>query len=281
MVGSRGKTMKRTTRKRTMKKVAIPTRSRVSGTAVSQIVRAFMNKNADTKYRSSPLTGFGFTTTLASFTSFNGNISGTGELYSLIPPIPQSSTGSSSTRIGDTITPTKLKVSLTFGLPYQNFSSDLLVHVFFLTSKAVKYAGNYTAVPILQLLDKGDGTTQGFRGDLLSSQYPVNTKAFTVLSHKVIRITKPGGLNNRYYQAGSNADEMVYPKDSIKYLNKTFKLPKLKYAEDQDTYPQNQFPFVCIGYTYADSVNDASDAPAQAQPNLKVQGQSQLWFKDF
>lgn len=199
----------------------------------------------------------------------------------MIPPVAQATAGSSSTRIGDTITPTKLKVSLALGIPYVNTSSDLLVHVFFLTCKAVKFAGNYTAVPILQLLDKGDGTTTGFNGDLLSSEYPVNTKAFTILSHKKIRITKPGGLNNRYITAGSNADEMVYPKDSIKYLTKTFKLPKLKYAEDQDQYPQNAFPFMCIGYTYADSINDASDSVARAIPTLKVQGQSQMWFKDF
>jgi len=245
---------------------------------VSQIVRSILNRNADTKFVAQPLSGYQFITNLQSFVNFSGNITGTGEIYSLLPAVYQSTSnaGGSSVRIGDEITPTKLTVKLTMGCPYQQQSADLNVHVYFLTSKTVKSAQNYTAVPITQLLDKGDGTSTSFTGDVYESQLPVNNKLFTVLSHKVIRLTKPGGYNNTSQSPNSNVMEMVYPKDSYKTLTKTFKLPKLKYATDADYYPSNSFPFMVIGYTCADTAN-----PSGSNANLQVQGMSMMSFKDF
>jgi len=244
---------------------------------VSQIVRAVLNRRAETKYCSSALTGYGFTTDLSQFTGFNALINTTGELYSLLPPVIQNK--GSSTRIGDEITPTKLRVKMTFGFPYDQPTSDVMVHVYFLTCKSVKTAANYTAIPIASLLDYGDGTNAGFDGTLYNSQLPVNTDAFTVLSHKQFRLSKVDGLNNTYIQAGSNKTGIVSQNPACyKTLTKDFKLPTLKYANDADLYPQNSFPFVAVGWTYADTYNTT---PSSSNVNVMVQGQSQLWFKDF
>lgn len=281
MVKATRSTRKKTvSRKRGAKKVAITTQKTTSmnATSVSQIVKSILNKNADTKFVAAPLSGFNYVTTLQTYNLFSGDITSPSEIYSLIPPVYQglSNAGSSATRIGDEITPTKLTVKMTFGCPYQQQSADLNVHVFFLTCKSVKFAGNYSAVPITQLLNKGDGTNVGFTGDIYNAQLPVNNKEFTLLSHKVIRLTKPGGYNNTSQAPSSNVSEMVYPKDSFKTLTKSFKLPKLKYADDNDYYPSNSFPFVVVGYTTADTANFSGH-----NTNLYVQGMSTLSFKDF
>lgn len=249
---------------------------------MSQIVRAVLNRNAETKYTSNPLTGYQYSTDLKDWTGFNARISTTGEIYSLLPPVIQSAAGS-STRIGDEITPTKLRVKMTFGFPYNQPTSDLVVHTYFLTCKSVKQAGNFSAVPILQLLDKGDGTNTSFDGSLYNSQLPVNKDSFSVLAHKQFRLTKSSGINNSYIQAGSNLAEQVCPNPTqYKTITKDFDLPKLKYQNDTDVYPQNSFPFVVVGWTYADTYNSTTgNLPSSSNVNLLVQGQSQLWFKDF
>jgi len=250
--------------------------------AVTTIVKSVLNRNSETKYTSNPLTNYQFSTDLKDWTGFNARISSTGEIYSLIPPVIQSA-GSSSTRVGDEIIPTKLRVKMTFGFPYNQPTSDIIVHTYFLTCKSVKQAGNYSAVPITQLLDKGDGTNTSFDGSLYNSQFPVNKDSFSVLAHKQIRLTKSSGLNNSYIQAGSNLAEQVCPNPAqYKSITKDFKLPKLKYQNDTDVYPQNSFPFVVVGWTYADTYNSTTtNLPSLSNVNLNVQGQSQLWFKDY
>lgn len=240
-----------------------------------------MTRAAETKYTSNPLTGYQFSTDLTNWTGFNATINSQGELYSLIPPVIQNK--GSSTRIGDEITPTKLRVKMAFGFPYDQPTSDVIVHVYFLTCKSVKSAANYTAVPITTLLDRGDGTNTTFDGSLYNSQLPINTDAFSVLSHKSFRLEKISGLNNSYIQGGSNRTDIVSQNTaSYKTLTKDFKLPKLKYANDNDVYPMNSFPFVAVGWTYADTYNSTTtNLPASSNVNLLVQGQSQLWFKDF
>jgi hypothetical protein len=199
----------------------------------------------------------------------------------LLPPVSQSTlnAGGSSHRIGDSITPKKLQLKLALTLPYNQQSVDIFAHVYFLTCKSVKFAGNYSAVPITQFLNKGDGTSTGFDGTWINSGYPVNSNAFTLLSHKVVRLTKPAGLQNTYESGGgSNTTDMIYPKDTTKVITKTFSFPEtLKYANDADTYPSNYYPFMAMGFTFADPTNVGTSNSTY----LKVQAQSQLWFKDM
>lgn len=280
MAMTRKKTMKRTYKK----KVAFKGKKAKTTTAsaVTQLVKSVLKRNAETKYTSNPLTGYQYVTDLKDWTGFNCTINGTGELYSLLPPVIQNK-GGSSTRVGDEITPTKLRVKMAFGFPYDQPSSDVVVHVYFLTCKSVKSAANYTAIPITTLLDRGDGGNATFDGSLYNSQLPINTDSFSVLSHKQFRLTKNDGLNNTYIQGGSNKTAVTSsPAASYKTLTKDFKLPTLKYANDLDVYPQNSFPFVAVGWTYADTYNSTTtNLPASSNVNLMVQGQSQLWFKDY
>lgn len=240
-----------------------------------------MHRKVETKYTSNPLTGYQYLTDLKDWTGFNAKINGTGEIYSLLPPVLQNK--GSSTRIGDEITPTKLRVKMAFGFPYDQPSSDVIVHVYFMTCKSVKAANNYTSIPITTMLDNGQGTNTNFDGSLYNSQLPVNTDAFSVLSHKQFRLSKIDGLNNTYIQAGSNKTAITSENPaSYKTLTKDFKLPTLKYQNDSDIYPQNSFPFVVVGWTYADTYNSTTtNLPSDSNVNLMVQGQSQLWFKDF
>jgi len=231
----------------------------------------------DTKYVSEALRNPAGITDLSTFTGFSTAITGTGEIYAALPRLSEG-TGSHE-RVGDEVTPKSVKVKLDLYVKSydDNSAIDRTVHVFLMTAKSVKSLDNYSAIPITTMLNKGDGSIVAFTGKQYDAQYPVNTKEFTVLKHKTMRVVigfgKPYGTTSA--TAGST-DGVITPTGSYKRISMNVKVPqKLKYARDSAKYPTNSAPFVVIGWTR----NDSKDT-VDSGTFLNVIGQVQMYYND-
>jgi len=239
-------------------------------------VKALVAAPVETKYVSESLYQMTGGATPGAFISFSSAITGTSEIYSAIPRITQGL--DDNNRIGNQICPRSVTVKLdictaTFG---DNASRDRTVHVFLLTAKSVKSLDNYTAIPITQLLNKGDGTNGPFDGTQFTAQYPVNRSEFTVLKHKTMRMVKAFGITNGI--AGidvANTDNVITPSHQYAQISLKVKCPKtFKYDRASQRLPTNYAPFIVIGFTHN---NDNTVAPNDF---IRVLGQTQMRYTD-
>jgi hypothetical protein len=206
-------------------------------------------------------------------TGFSSAITSTRELYAVIPQIGEGP--GVHQRVGDTIQPTSLTLNLRFAFPFTDNqqSGDVTAHVFVLSCKSVKSLDNLTAVPITLLLDNGQGSAGSFDGTNQHSLWKVNTNLFTVHKYKRIRFQKTEGLVNN---GGLGNGQTCMQASQHHYARIRVPLPKkLKYALNNQTYPTNSAPFLCIGYTQNDASNSAGLIAVYAQGNC------QLHFKDM
>jgi len=148
--------------------------------------------------------------------------------------------------------------------------------VFLLTAKSVKSLDNYSAIPITQLLNKGDGTNVSFDGTQLKGQYPVNTSEFTVLRHKAMRMVTGFGKANSTTSASAGAtDGVISPSHQYAHVSMKVNVPgTFKYDRASQTYPTNSAPFLVIGWTQNDNNSVA------VMDYVGVCGQTQMYFKD-
>lgn len=218
-------------------------------------------------------------TTLTNFVAFSSGITGVSEIYPAIPQLTQGD--GSNQRVGDVVEPKSLTVALNIAVkngPSDAFSTDKIVHVYLMTSKAVKDLANYTAIPIGQMLDYGNGTSGGFDGTSGAAMYPVQKKSFTVLKHWVKRMSSGFGhpIGSTGTTAG-NADSVITPSTSYAMLRLKVKIPKkLKYAVSASTYPNNYAPFFVVGWTRADSAGNS----APSFINTYVQAKTAMYYQD-
>jgi len=140
----------------------------------------------------------------------------------------------------------------------------------------VKSLDNYTAIPITTLLDKGDGTSVSFDGLQSTAQYPVNTKEFTVLKHKAVRMVQGYGIANSLTAVNvGTTDGVITPSHQYARYTMKVKVPKtFKYERQSQKYPTNSAPFVVIGFTHN---NSNSVAPTDF---VQVLAQTQMYYKD-
>ena len=248
-----------TTKKTTTSKSArAPRRPRARGkkavaklsAPMTRAIKKVLNKEADTKFVAQSLVNLSGGANLNSYVGFSSAINTVNEIYALIPEVPVGLAATSCTRVGDHISPTKCIVDLNICATAANAtgSVDKMVHVFMLTSKSVKSLANYSAIPITQLLDIGNGTNGPFNGASMSQTLPVNAQDFTVLHHKAFRMTKGLGLQNTSIVSSAT----ITPAAAFRRLRFTLKIPKLTYSDDSVTYPSNYAPFLVIGYTSCD-----------------------------
>jgi len=257
---------KKTLVKRTGKPTAVLTK------AVNQIVR----RNEETKFIvDAPWKGSG---TLAAFTDFTTAITGTGEIYSLIPRVSQGV--DDHNRIGQEIRPVSLKAIMTASINTRMIASEYVnVHFFFLTCKGVKDQTHVNSVPIGRLLNQGDGTNTGFSGALYNSQLPVNKSDFTVIKHKVVRLYKTQDSPNAQ-AIGSGVLNTIGSGRLNHFQTIKVKIPtpkKLTYDVATSAIPTNYFPFVVCGWTFPD---DNGGTVSSNTNDVRIQGQVQMYFKD-
>lgn len=235
--------------------------------AIQKVIKG----ESETKYCSETLLGNGVASNLGTWTDFSQAITSVGELYYCLPRVLQGV--DECNRIGNTISPTSCRVKLDITTePSMNDSFDYTVHVFFLSCPQVKSINNYTAIPILSMMAKGDGTNVPFDGTQIVAQYPINTAEFRVIKHHKFRLMKGFG------QAISPAALDAVNSQTSQYhrINQRIPLPKkLKYEANNSTYPTNAAPVMCIGWT-----RNNADPGAVSSKFIKVLGQVQLSYKD-
>ena len=242
-------------------------RARVAPKAnLSAIVKSILNKNIETK-----MSG------VDGVSRFNGTITGAGDILSLMPSTRQGLTDEN--RLGNTIVPIKLRVRVTVSQPDDSLllgglTRPIGVRLMVLSSRAVRKATSLgNVVPDLALMLKTGITgaaVVGFTGQVRDLLLPINQDLFQVHGDETISICP----NVPYIFTGSGVEQYASGKNWHSYTCE-FKLPKLKYNEDTDNFPENSAPFLCIGYTYPNG--DAADTVNQG---LYCQYTSHLYYKD-
>jgi len=239
-------------------------------------VRAIVRKEADTKFVAQSIQRPDGGSVLNTYTGFSSAINTVNEIYACLPEVPVGASTTSFTRQGDRISPIRCYIDLNIVATSANAigAVDKMVHVFVLTSKSVKSLDNYTAIPITELLDIGNGTNGPFNGASMSQTLPVNSKEFNVLHHKSFRMTKGMGLANTSIQTSA----VITPSSSFRRVRLNVKLPKtLVYGNDSTSYPTNSAPFLVIGYTSCDQNGDT----APTAVDTYVEGRVCMSYKDF
>jgi len=231
---------------------------------------------AEVFYRSEPLRALTGLSTLSTWGGFSSAITGTGEIYAAIPRTSQGN--DDYQRRGNQLycRSVHVKLDVCAKVWNDNSSQDRTVHIFLLTAKSVKSLDNYTAIPITQLLNKGDGTNVGFDGLQLHAQYPVNTSEFTVLRHIQKRMVQGFGQSKGTTAAtAGTTDSVISPAASYAHINMKVNVPKVfKYDRQSQEYPTNTAPFIVIGFT---DNNTVTSAPLDY---VQVMGQTQMYFTD-
>lgn len=252
---------------------------------LTQAIKKVMRRNEETHYKAQIVPGCD--PSASGYSNWNSPIS-TADAYSCIPDISMGA-DTSIARIGNQITPTKLRVDWNFSLAAGDaYSRDMEVHLFLLTSKQVKgisVAGGGQAmftqpsgVPgtptnlTHYFLDSGLGGEATFDGTYFTSRMPIYTDRFTLLKHKVIRLRKPVGQTG--YNSSSSGLTSIAGVQYEKHFSYTFKkLPKFKYDEGGGQ-PNNFAPFWMVGY------RNVNGSPDNTGGNLVVSCRSHLYWKD-
>jgi len=214
---------------------------------------------------------------------FSTQIDSTNEIYSLLPNVLQ---GIDSTqRIGQSICPISLKCSLALQLvqpsnkvwtPTENGSNpalgtvtsypeDIIVHVYFLTCKAVKFVGNFSAVPITNLLAYNGTNPVQFSGSWWDAELPVNKELFNVIKHYRVRLYKGAAwqsyvANGEDFPSSASVPTQLWTDGYANGSNNIVKIDtmipcpkKLNYREGATdawaNQPEDYFPFMVAGWT--------------------------------
>jgi len=252
--------------------------------AVKAVVRRVNEKDAETKLVIDYPTSLGGST-LNQFVGFSQAITSSNEAYRLIPKVNQGS--ETFQREGNSITPKSLTLKLRCSLDARYMGAGgVNVHVFILTAKGVKSwiaAGqNVNAIPITRLLDDGQGNQAQFTGSAFNAWYPVNKNEFTVLHHKVLKLSK--GYGDYQAMASGTLADSAYPFPNHQHTadyNCRIPIPaKFTYADNESGVvenPTNYCPFLVIGYTFDDNFGETI---TNAFEVVKVMGQTHLYFQD-
>lgn len=248
-----------------------------AGKGLTKLIKTVVQGQEETKYVAEPVRSCNGLSSLGTFGGFSSAITGIGEIYAAIPRTLQGL--DDHQRIGNTIKPTRVNIKLDICTKVwnDNGSRDRQVHVFLLTAKSVKALDNYSAIPITQLLDKGDGTNVSFDGTSFHAQMPVNKSEFTVLKHMSTRMVSGFGQSNSTTSAtAGGTDGVISPSHQYAHLNLKVKIPgTFKYDRASQTYPTNYAPFLVIGFT-----NNNSDVRSAPLDYVQVLGQVQMYYKD-
>jgi len=227
------------------------------------------------------------------------SVAATSGIFPLLPVITQGTTA--LTRVGDYIQPRKLVVDFRASLlePFDvdsHFGSeiwpeDIMVHVFFLTSKTVKsyvqgapIGFGLTTEVNSKLMGFNGIQVSGFDGTVVNSDKPVNTELFTVIKRMKFRLNRSSGFKSLVQLNGASAPAppTTVPLISVggqdsKHFKVTIPLPKRLQFENTGNTCSNHFPFMVAGWTYTHSpLNQTTSTLAP----LSIQANTQLYYTD-
>lgn len=241
---------------------------------LTKAIKTVVKRQMETKFLVGNPANYNSASNLYSWTAFTTAITGTSEIYGLIPYLTQGL--GDNERVGESICPISLKTIFNVSLDPQTTSTlSLYVDIYILTSKSIKSAKHTAQIPINLLLNRGNGGNIDYDGTYQNSILPVNTTDFSVIKHKRIKLQKAADYPN----SGINAT--TTPSIATYHYNSTFsvKVPlpsKLHYQSNADYVPENSMPFVVIGFTPTDTFSNV----AQSTPRVYVTAQSQMYYKD-
>jgi len=237
----------RAPRSRTTRKARAPRGKK----ATVALVKNVLNRSLETKYVAEQPGNF------VSGYTVPGNITPVGDYHFMLPQVLQQTTqATSNTREGDVIEPIRARISghVFFAPQFEN-PGNLVVFVklFFVTAKQVKHLPNAPTDLPSGLLEAGLPDPVPWQSTVGSLQqyYPVCKNNYTVLKTKVIKLSKNAGPA---VGSATSGDSTNIGMDRVPF-SYSWTPPKLKYAKDADTYPQNHAPIMfavayCPGFDY-------------------------------
>lgn len=251
-------------------------RSKMARIPFNQRVTSAIARAQETKLKIAAPFNYNSGTTLEDFTQFSTAITGTGELYALIPPVTVGD--DDFERVGNQIQPTSLTVKIQCALGALA-SSSVWVDFWFLHSKNIKDAKHTAQVAIQKLMNDGAGQNVPYDGTSYTAMLPLNKSEFTMITHKRILLKKPyGDPQGLYSGAGAPPNSVYTVAPNTKSFSVTIKLPqKLTYEQRTDYVPSNTFPFMAVGFYAADQFGGTALTPTLP---IYVQAQSHLYYKD-
>jgi hypothetical protein len=258
------------------KKRAAANKSKMARIPFNQRVTSAIARAQETKLVIAAPYNYNNGNTLENFTQFSTAITGTSELYNLIPAVTVGD--DDYQRVGNQIQPTKLTVSVQCALG-GIASSQIYVDFFFLHAKAIKDARQTANIQIQKLLNDGQGQNVPYDGTSFTAMLPLNKTEFTMIKHVRVLLKKPyGDPQGLYSGAGIPPASVSSLPASTKTFSVTIKLPKkLTYEQRTDYVCTNTFPFMAVGFTAADQFGGTALTPTLP---VYVQAQSHLFYKD-
>nr|WAE43258.1 MAG: capsid protein [Cressdnaviricota sp.] len=288
---------------RPMRRGRVP---RVNHTLAKQI-RAIELRNAETKYVAADVVTIAGGTGQAQKGYVRDALDNTDQqtrMFGILPNVSQGTGGSN--RVGDKITPIKLVVHVKYFVA-QAYTNSFLAHIrqFFVTQKSFKNIDNLSSINAVlgTLLANGTGGTTSCQvGSTVENfrqlNYPLSTN-FTKLGRGCVNLRIGKQTGSPQVQAITNSGEDTNVSTSYGPLppgvgeevnvTYTFKLPVLKYTNDNSTQPYNCAPlFGCAACLESDTVTYLSQSGTIAgqtgypsNPIIRYVMRSEMWFKDI
>lgn len=233
------------------------------------LIKRVLNNQLETKYVAEQVQLAGY--------PIPGHINPPVDYHYMLPQVLQQTTAATSnTREGDVIEPTRARIS--GHIWYDNLDTDVgnvvFVKLFFVQAKQVKYLPNAsTDMPTGLLEDGGPDPVQwtAARQDL-QAFYPLCKENYTLLKTKTFKLVKNGGIPiGNQVNASTNIGRDRYT------FSYSWKPPKLKYAVDNQTYPQNHAP-IMFAVAYSPGYNYDTDASLTNQ--VKMNWNIEMSYKD-
>ena len=255
---------------------AFRNRDKMARVPFNQRVTSLIKRQQETKLKIAAPVNYNSGNTLEDFTQFSTAITGTSELYMLIPPVTIGD--DDYQRIGNQIQPTSLNVKIQCALGALA-SSSVYVDFWFLHSKNIKDGRQTAQLPIQKLLNDGNGQNVPYDGTSYTAMLPLNKTEFTLIKHIRILLKKPyGDPQGLYSGAGAPPNSVYSLAANTQTLSVKIPLPKkLMYEQRTDYVPTNVFPFMAVGFTAADQFGGTALTPTLP---IYVQAQSHLYYKD-
>lgn len=245
-----------------------PSLSKVVAKEVRQIAVVAAREQIETKFVQSVGTNVGF-----------NSIIGGGECYSLIPPL----LGGVGTyqRLDNSIRPTSIQTDWHISIPAVARSVSVRVDLYLLRVKkfrnfadvAAAYPSGSGVAPTF-LFSGGAGETINHLGIINYSDYPVNTRDFSLIKHHSFTLAANVGLAQGDTTSG-NAPNV--PGETTKHIRYKHKVrAKYNYLPGgTNAYPNEEAPFWVMGYSRTDGGN-----PDVANQSVICSWTTKMFFKD-
>lgn len=236
---------------------------------LTALIKRVVNGQLETKYVAEQVQLSGY--------AIPGHINPPVDFHYCLPQVAQqAAAATSNTREGDVIMPVRASVKGHIWLDNLDTAVGriVLVKLFFLTAKQVRYLPNCSTDLPAGLLESGaaDPVQWIAASQDLQAFYPVCKENYTILKTKTFKLVKNGGVPIGNQEGdGTNIGKDRY---SFSY---SWKPPKLKFGTDAATYPQNHAP-VFFAVAYSPGFN--YDTDASLVNSVKMNWNLDMSFKD-